>query len=201
MKLLIDFLPIVVFFLVYKSAPETIELLSPLLSSDQVDYLNSLEPIILATAILIPATGLQILYTRLATGKFEKMHLVTLALVVTMGGATVFLQDKTFIQWKPTVVNWLFAAGFLGTYWFSGTTLLERMMGQNLTLPSHVWVQLNYAWACFFVLSGIANLYVAYNFEEQTWVNFKLFGLLGLTIVFIIAQSLYLYRYINQEER
>ena len=201
MKLLIDFLPIVVFFLVYKSAPEFIELISPLLGQSQIDYLHTLEPIILATAVLIPATLLQIAYTRATTGKFENMHLITLALVVVMGGATVFLQDKTFIQWKPTVVNWLFAAGFLGTHWVTGTTLLERMMGQNLSLPAPVWVQLNYAWAAFFIASGIANLYVAYNFSEDTWVNFKLFGLLGLTIVFIIAQSLYLYRFINPEER
>ena len=201
MKLLIDFLPIVIFFLVYKSAPEFIELISPMLSTGQVDYLKSLEPIILATAVLIPATALQIVYTRMTTGKFEKMHLITLALVIVMGGATVMLQDKTFIQWKPTVVNWLFAVGFLGTHWITGKTLLERMMGQNLTLPAPVWVQLNYAWSAFFVFSGLANLYVAYNFEEDVWVNFKLFGLMGLTIVFIIAQSLYLYRYINQEER
>jgi len=201
MKLLIDFLPIVVFFLVYKSAPEFVELISPLLNSDQVDYLNNLDAIILATAVLIPATIVQIAYTRFSTGKFENMHLVTLALVILMGGATVFLQDKTFIQWKPTVVNWLFAAGFIGTHWITGKTLLERMMGQNLTLPAPVWVQLNYAWAGFFVASGLANLYVAYNFSEDVWVNFKLFGLLGLTIVFIIAQSLYLYRFINQEER
>jgi intracellular septation protein len=199
MKLLIDFLPIVIFFIVYKFAPETIELISPLLNGEQIQLLTDMPAIVLATAILIPATMLQILYTKITTGKVETMHLVTLALVVLMGGATVILQDKTFIQWKPTVVNWLFAAAFFGSRFIGDKTILERMMGQNLTLPAPAWQNLNYAWVAFFVFSGIANLYVAYNFSEDVWVNFKLFGLLGLTVLFIIAQSFYLYRFMNPE--
>ncbi|WP_221801248.1 septation protein A [Oceanobacter mangrovi] len=200
MKLLLDFLPIVVFFLTYKYAPELVEWVSPWLSASQQETLQTTQPIILATAVLIPATVLQILYTRLSTGKVEKMHMITLLLVVVMGGATVLLQDKTFIQWKPTVVNWLFAVGFLGFYLVTRTTPLERMMGQNLQLPANVWVKLNFAWITFFVISGVANLLVAYNFSEEIWVDFKLFGLLGLTIVFVIAQSVFLYRYMNHEE-
>lgn len=200
MKLLIDFLPIVIFFIVYKFAPESIEAISPLLNTEQIQQLTDMPAIVLATAVLIPATMLQILYTKLKTGKVENMHLVTLALVVVMGGATVILQDKTFIQWKPTVVNWLFAVAFLGSQFIGEKTILERMMGQNLELPKAAWKTLNYAWISFFILSGIANLYVAYNFSEDIWVNFKLFGLLGLTFVFIIAQSFYLYRFMNPEE-
>lgn len=200
MKLLIDFLPIVIFFIVYKFAPETIELISPLLNAEQIQLLVDMPAIVLATAVLIPATMLQILYTKISTGKVETMHLVTLALVVLMGGATVILQDKTFIQWKPTVVNWLFAVAFFGSQFIGNKTILERMMGQNLTLPSNAWQNLNYAWVAFFVFSGIANLYVAYNFSEDIWVNFKLFGLLGLTILFIIAQSFYLYRFMTPED-
>jgi intracellular septation protein len=199
MKLLIDFLPIVIFFLVYKFAPESIEAISPLLNADQIEQLTNMPAIILATAVLIPASMLQILYTKISTGKVETMHLVTLALVVTMGGATVIFQDKTFIQWKPSVVNWLFAAAFFGSRFMGEKTILQRMMGQNLTLPTPAWHTLNYAWVAFFTFSGIANLYVAYNFSEDTWVNFKLFGLLGLTILFIIAQSFYLYRFMNTE--
>jgi intracellular septation protein len=199
MKLLIDFLPIVIFFIVYKMAPQCIETISPLLNAEQIQQLTDMPAIVLATAVLIPATMLQILYTRITTGKVETMHLVTLALVVIMGGATVILQDKTFIQWKPTVVNWLFATAFLGSRFIGNKTILERMMGQNLTLPAPAWLNLNYAWVAFFTFSGIANLYVAYNFSEDVWVNFKLFGLLGLTIVFIIAQSFYLYRFMNPE--
>jgi intracellular septation protein len=200
MKLLIDFLPIVIFFIVYKFAPESIDAISPLLNADQLQQLTDMPAIVLATAVLIPATMLQILYTKVSTGKVETMHLVTLALVVTMGGATVILQDKTFIQWKPTVVNWLFAAAFFGSRFIGDKTILERMMGQNLTLPANAWNNLNYAWVAFFTFSGIANLYVAYNFSEDIWVNFKLFGLLGLTILFIIAQSFYLYRFMNPED-
>jgi intracellular septation protein len=199
MKLLIDFLPIVIFFLVYKFAPESIEAISPLLNADQIKQLTDMPAIILATAVLIPASILQILYTKISTGKVETMHLVTLALVITMGGATVIFQDKTFIQWKPSVVNWLFAAAFFGSRFVGKKTILQRMMGQNLTLPTPAWHNLNYVWVAFFTFSGIANLYVAYNFSEDTWVNFKLFGLLGLTILFIIAQSFYLYRFMNSE--
>jgi intracellular septation protein len=199
MKLLIDFLPIVIFFIVYKMAPQCIETISPLLNAEQIQQLTDMPAIVLATAVLIPATMLQILYTRLTTGKIETMHLVTLGLVVVMGGATVILQDKTFIQWKPTVVNWLFAAAFLGSSFIGEKTILQRMMGQNLSLPTPAWKNLNYAWVAFFAFSGIANLYVAYNFSEDIWVNFKLFGLLGLTILFIIAQSFYLYRFMNPE--
>jgi intracellular septation protein len=200
MKLLIDFLPIVIFFIVYKFAPECIDAISPLLNTEQIQQLTDMPTIVLATAVLIPATILQIVYTRITTGKVETMHLVTLALVVIMGGATVILQDKTFIQWKPTVVNWLFAIAFFGSRFIGDKTILERMMGKNLQLPTQAWHKLNYAWIGFFTLSGIANLYVAYNFSEDTWVDFKLFGLLGLTMLFIIAQSFYLYRFMNPED-
>lgn len=199
MKLLIDFLPIVIFFMVYKMAPQFIEAISPALNGEQIQILSDMPAIIIATAVLIPATMLQILYTKITTGKVETMHLVTLALVVIMGGATVILQDKTFIQWKPSVVNWLFAVAFLGSRFIGDKTILERMMGQNLNLPVSVWQKLNYAWVAFFTFSGVVNLYVAYNFSEDIWVNFKLFGLLGLTIVFIIAQSFYLYQFMNPE--
>ena len=200
MKLLIDFLPIVIFFVVYKFAPETVELLRPILSTENIERLSALPAIVLATAVLIPATALQILYTRLSTGKFENMQLVTLLLVVALGGLTVIFQNKAFIQWKPTIVNWLFAAAFMISQLISEKTLLERMMGANLKLPADVWLKLNYAWIAFFVASGVLNLYVAYQYSEDIWVNFKLFGLLGLTILFIIIQSLFLYRYMNHEE-
>ena len=135
-------------------------------------------------------------YSWFMHGKLEKSHLITLVLVVVLGGATLWLQDPNFIMWKPTVVNWLFAAGFLGAQLFTSQSLLERTMSEHLQLPDSVWSRLNVAWILFFILSGIANIYVAFNFDEATWVNFKLFGLLGLTIVFIIGQSFYLSRHI-----
>lgn len=200
MKLLIDFLPIVIFFLVYKMSPEFIELIAPILSADQVNYVQSLEPIILATAVLIPATLLQILYTRISTGKIEKMHIVTLVLVVILGGATVFLQDKRFIQWKPTLVNWLFALAFLGSQLLTQKPILQRMMEANIELSKTQWRNLNFAWVVFFLFSGAANLVVAFNFSEEIWVDFKLFGLLGLTIIFVLGQSFFLYRHMNQKQ-
>lgn len=178
MKLLLDFLPIVIFFVVYKTTND----------------------IILATAILIPATLLQMLYTWIKTHKVEKMQLVTLILVVVLGGATVLLQDKTFIQWKPTVVNWLFGLAFLGSQFIGDKTIVERIMGGNISLPQHAWKNLNIAWVIFFVAMGIINLFVAYTFSEETWVDFKLFGMLGLTLIFILAQGFYLSKHIQEAE-
>lgn len=178
MKLLLDFLPIIIFFIVYKATND----------------------IILATAILIPATLLQMLYTWIKTHTIEKMQLVTLVLVVLLGGATVAFQDKTFIQWKPTVVNWLFGLAFLVSQFIGQKTIVERLMGSNISLPAFAWKNLNIAWVIFFVLMGIINLFVAYSFSEEIWVNFKLFGMLGLTLVFIIAQGFYLSRHIENTE-
>ena len=189
MKLFFDFLPIVLFFIAYKYGGG--------------DYTwngeqYALEGIYVATAVMIVVTLLQSSYSYLRHGKVEKMHLITLALVVILGGATLWLKNPEFIMWKPTVVNWLFAAGFVGAQLFTQKSLLERLMADHIRLPTLVWARLNTAWVLFFVLSGILNLYVAFNFSEETWVNFKLFGLLGLTILFIIAQSLYLSRHITE---
>ncbi len=178
MKLLLDFLPIVIFFIVYKTTDD----------------------IILATAILIPATLLHMLYTWIKTHTIEKMQLVTLVLVVLLGGATVLFQDKTFIQWKPTVVNWLFGIAFLGSQFIGEKTIVERIMGSNISLPKPAWKTLNLAWVVFFLLMGVINLFVAYSFSEEVWVNFKLFGMLGLTLIFIIAQGIYLSRHIQETD-
>jgi len=170
MKLILDFLPIVIFVAVYK-------------------YTND---IITATAALIPATIIAIGYSWFKERKVEKMQLVTLVLVIVMGGATVIFQDKTFIQWKPSVVNWLFAVVFFGSHFIGQKTIIERIMGAQIELKNKVWNALNIAWVIFFSLMGIINLYVAFNYSEETWVNFKLFGMLGLTVTFIIAQGIYI---------
>jgi intracellular septation protein len=102
-----------------------------------------------------------------------------------------------FIKWKPTVVNWLFGLVFLGSQFFGQRTLIERMMGHAIAAPSPVWSRLNWAWTLFFVFMGLLNLYVAFNFSEDTWVNFKLFGMMGLTLVFVFAQAFYLSRYME----
>jgi len=179
MKFLVDFLPIVIFFAVYK-------------------YTND---IILATAVLIPATALQIGYTWFKTKTIEKMHIITLVLVLVLGGMTIALNDKTFIQWKPTLVNWLFALGFLGSQFIGKRTVIEMMMSGNIELPKPVWRNLNLSWVAFFIIAGAANLYVAYSFSEDTWVNFKLFGLLGMTFVFVILQGIYMSKYMKDTDQ
>ena len=129
------------------------------------------------------------------------MQLITLALVVLFGGATLLFHDKAFIQWKPTVVNWLFAAGFLATQFIGSKTVVERLMGTNIELEKSIWHKLNFIWVLFFIILGIVNLYVAFNFSEDTWVNFKLFGMLGMTLVFIIVQGFYIARHAKEPEQ
>lgn len=175
MKMLIDFLPVALFFIVYKT-----------------------EDIYMATAVLIVASLVQTVGYRLWKGKFEQSHIITLVLVAAFGGLTLLLHDEMFIKWKPSVINWLFGAVFIGSMWIGKQPIIQRMLGGQVELPQDVWARLNMAWAGFFIALGFINLYVVYNFDTDTWVNFKLFGLMGLTIVFIIAQSLYMAKYINQ---
>jgi len=186
MKVFFDFLPIALFFIAYKFGGGTYHW-------DGQEY--DIKGIYVATAVMIIASILQVSITWLLTRKVEKSHLITLVLVVILGGATLYLQNPDFIKWKPTAVNWLFATAFILAPLLTKKSLLERMMSEHIQLSALVWFKLNIAWILFFIGSGLANLYVAFNFSEATWVNFKLFGLLGLTIVFIIGQSLYLAKY------
>lgn len=174
MKFLIDFFPIVFFFIAFK-----------------------MYDIYIATAVLIIASLVQTSAHWLMHRRFEKMHVITLLLVCVFGGLTLILQDEMFIKWKPTVINWLFAIAFIGSQFIGKKSLVQRMMGDHMVLPSNIWLNLNIAWTLFFIALGFANLYVVYNFDTETWVNFKLFGLLGLTFVFVIAQSLYVARFIE----
>jgi intracellular septation protein len=183
MKLFFDFLPIALFFVAYKFG-------GGIYHWGGQEY--DIKGIYVATTVMIIASVLQVAITWLLTRKVEKSHLITLVLVLVLGGATLWLQNPDFIKWKPTAVNWLFALAFIGSHVFTDKSLLERMMAEHIQLPGAIWFKLNVAWVLFFIGSGLANLYVAFNFDEATWVNFKLFGLLGLTIVFIIGQSVYL---------
>ena len=176
--MMFDLLPVVLFFIVYK----------------MVD-------IYAATAVLIAACAVQTIVHRLMKGSFEKAHVITLVLVAIFGGLTLYLQDENFIKWKPTAINWLFAVIFIGSQFIGEKTIMERMMGSTITLPSLVWTKLNLAWALFFIALGGLNIYVAFSFDTDTWVNFKLFGLMGLTFVFIIAQSVYLMPYLKDTQK
>lgn len=177
MKLLYDFFPILLFFIAYK-----------------------LYGIYAATAVAIVASFVQVGMFWVKHRRFENMHLVTLAVIAVFGGATLLLENEIFIKWKPTVVNWLFALVFLGSQFIGRKTLVERIMSANITLPATVWGRLNLSWVAFFVTLGLANLYVVYHFDTETWVNFKLFGMLGLTFAFILLQGMFLSRYLKEPE-
>lgn len=180
MKILTDFFPIVLFYIAYK-----------------------LEGIYVATAVAIAACVVQVAYLRFTHKKIEMVHWVTLGLVVVFGGATLLLQDETFIKWKPSIINWLFGAAFLGSQFIGAKPLIQRMMGQNMRLATPIWYRLNLIWSLFFFAVGCINLYVVHNFDTDTWADFKLFGMLGLTLVFLVGQGFYLMRHVepaNQPE-
>lgn len=173
MQLLFDLLPVVLFFVAYKLAG-----------------------IYVATAVLIVGVLVQTAISWLRHRKVSPMLLTSAVLVLVFGGLTLLVHDATFIKWKPTIVNWLFAAAFLASQFIKGPTVVERMMGAQLKLePALLWTKLNLAWAAFFVAAGTLNLYVAFNYSESAWVNFKLFGLMGLTFVFALAQGVWLSRH------
>ena len=173
MKFLFDFFPIILFYIGYK-----------------------MYDIFVATGVAIAATILQVGLFWLKHRRFEKMHLITLGLVVVLGGMTIWFHDAAFFQWKVSIVNWLFGAAFLVSQFVGKKPLTERMMGHAIEVPPPVWRRLNLGWALFFFGMGFLNLYVMYNFDEATWVNFKVYGLLGLTVAFVILQSFYLARHI-----
>ena len=185
MKFLIDFFPVLAFFLAY-----FIAYFIPEQRADGIYW---------ATAAAIAATFVQIIALKVLKKKIEKMHIFTFASIIILGGLTLALQDKRFIMWKPTVVNWVFGVVFIGSQYIGAKNIIRRMMEKSLELPDNVWKQLNFMWAGFFIFLGFANLYVAFNFSEEFWVNFKMFGILGLTFVFAIAQSFYLARYLPEE--
>ncbi|MEO6023537.1 MAG: septation protein A [Burkholderiales bacterium] len=178
MKLLFDMFPVALFFVAYKFAG-----------------------IYVATTIAIVANVLQIAWLTFAKKKIEPMVWISLAIIVVFGGATLLLHDETFIKWKPTVLYWAFAAVLAGGQWFFNKNFIRVIMEKNMALPELIWRRLNLMWAAFFAVMGIINLYVAYNFSTDTWVNFKLFGGMGLMILFVIAQGLMLSKYVPEQEQ
>lgn len=177
MKLLFDFFPIVLFFLGYK-----------------------FYGIYVATTVMIIASLLQTGAFWFKHRRFELTHVVTLVLVIMLGAATLLFHNELFIKWKPTAIYWVFALLFLGSQVIGSKPLLERLMGSKITLPKSVWYRLNLSWVIFFVLMGGINLYVAYKFNTDIWVNFKLFGALGGTLIFGILQSLYMAKYLKDPQ-
>ena len=213
MKQLFDFFPILLFFILYKfylDLPDELILginaWVPLMELTPGESSNA---IYLATLAAILATLIQVAAAAIVVKKVEKMPLITLALLILFGGATLALKDPLFIQWKPTAINWLFGLVFLGSQFIGDKPLIQRMMGKAIEIrEQRVWLQLNLAWVGFFVVAGIANMIVApeidplgLQFSEDTWVDFKLFGLMGMTLAFVVAQAFYLARYMpNTDE-
>ena len=180
MKFLFDFFPLVAFLIAFYY-PE-----------------DRSQGIYLGIQVIIIASAVQIFVYWLVTRTYEKMHIITFVLTLVLGGATLLLQDERFFKWKPTAVNWLFALVFLGSQYIGEKPIVRRMMDHAISVPDHIWYKLNLAWVSFFILSGIVNIYVAYNFSTEIWANFKVFGLLGLTLIFAIGQAVYMSRYITE---
>jgi intracellular septation protein len=213
MKQLFDFFPIVLFFIVYKfylDLPDgLIAAINDILPFMALTPGEASDAIYLATLSAIIVTLVQVTLSIIIVKKVEKMPLITLVLLIVFGGATLALKDPVFIQWKPTAINWLFALVFLASQFIGDKPLVQRMMSAALDISdSRVWVKLNLAWVGFFLVSGLANVLVApeidplrFQFSEETWVDFKLFGLLGMTFVFVIAQAFFLARYMPANEK
>ena len=180
MRQLLELLPIVLFFVVYQMDGQTLSFAG---LSHEVDGIFS------ATAVLIAATAVQVLLTRLLDGSWEKRALWTLVAVGVFGGATLILREQTLIQWKPTVFNWAVAVTFLGFQLFSKRNLLQRVLGSQIELPARVWAQLNRLWIANFSVVGALNLYVAYRFSEATWVSYKLYSAIGFTLVLAVLTA------------
>ncbi len=206
MKLLFDFLPILLFFATFKYA-EGHKDWAAALASDHLGFIVSggvvgpqEAPVLLATVVVIAATLAQVLVLLALRRKIDAMLWVSLALVVALGGATIWFHSDTFIKWKPSVLYWVVGAGMGLSALLLKKNLIKAAMGQQLSLPEPVWARLNGAWVVFFTVMGCLNLYVAYAYPTDIWVNFKLFGGLGLMVLFTLAQGWYLSRHLNDSE-
>ncbi len=176
MKLLLDFFPIILFFVTFKTWG-----------------------IMAATGVAIAATALQIGYLWRKNGFVEPMQWVSLGVIVVFGGATLLTQDETFIKWKPTVLYWLMGSALWVGFYVFKRNFIQKLMGAQVTLPDHEWGVLLHSWACFFAVMGCLNIWVANHFDTDTWVSFKLFGGLGLMLVFVVAQGVYMSRFIQEQ--
>lgn len=206
MKIFFDLLPIILFFASFKWAEGHKDLVAHWMtqhlgfavSGGAVGVTEA--PVLLATVVVIAATLLQVVVLKAMRKPVDKMLWAGLVIVVVLGGLTLWFHDETFIKWKPTVIYWLMSLGFLITEIVLGRKMLAQMMGGQIEAPDAVWRTLGWAWVLFFASMGVLNLWVAFNFPLDTWVSFKMWGSLGFTLVFTLAQGLYLSRHMVPEE-
>ncbi|MBQ1762665.1 MAG: septation protein A [Aquincola sp.] len=205
MKLLFDFLPIILFFGAFKYA-ENHKDWAAAFASDHFGFIVSSgvvgpneAPVLLSTVVVIVATLAQVAWLMARGKKVDVMLWVSLVLVVVLGGATIWFHNETFIKWKPSVLYWVMGGAFLLSELLLRKNLLRMLLGEQMQLPDHAWQRLNLAWVVFFAVMGVLNLWVAYNFSTDAWVNFKLFGGIGLMLLFTLAQGIYLSRHIKED--
>lgn len=201
-KLLFDLFPVIIFFIAYKLGDANVDATRAFMASvglPQPGAAGEKPGIYLATLVAIVASFAQIGWVKLRGHKVETMLWVTLGIIVVFGGATLWLHDESFIKWKPTVLYWIFAAIIFGAAAF-GRNVIRSLMGKQMELPDIAWSRLNASWGAFFAFMGLANLFVAFNFSTDAWVNFKLFGSLGLMLAFVVGQSMMLTKYLDQAD-
>ena len=203
MKILFDFLPIALFFGMFKyaegnkewAAQTATDWLGFMVSGGVVGAAEA--PVLLATVVVIVATLAQIIWLKVSGKKVDTMLWVSLGLVTLLGGATIYFHSESFIKWKPTVLYWVMGGALLFGQLVLKKNGIKSLMGAQMSLPDPIWFRVNLAWVGFFTVMGFLNLYVAFNFPTSTWVNFKLFGGLGLMVVFVFAQAMYLNKHIK----
>jgi len=201
MKFFFDLFPIILFFAAFKFGDARPDTAAAWLGALGIVLENGAKPgVFLATAVAIVATFGQIGWVKLRHGKVDKMLWISLGIIVVFGGATLLLHDETFIKWKPTVLYWLFATTLLVSATLFRKNLIKSMMQHQVTVPEPIWSRLNLSWAAFFAVMGFANLYVAFNYSTDVWVNFKLFGTMGLMLLFVLLQGLMLAKYVEDKE-
>jgi intracellular septation protein len=177
MQALFDFFPLILFFICYK-----------------------LFGIYVATAAAMLSSLTQVIIYRIRHQRFEMMQLLGMGLILLLGGLTLAFHNPWFIKWKPTVIYWLSGLALLSSSWMASKPLVQKLMEKNIQLPNKIWKRLNYAWSIFFMILGFANIFVAYQFDTDTWVNFKLFGGTSCMIIFILLQAYYLSKHEIAEE-
>lgn len=190
MKQFIDFIPLLLFFIVFKLDPRTVEFAG---QSIELGGIFSATGVLIASSVVVYGSLFAV------QKRLEKGQWLTLAACLLFGGMTLAFHSETFLKWKAPVVNWLFALGFAGSHWIGDKLLIQRMMGHAISLPAPVWRNLNLAWIAFFLIAGSANLFVAFTFQS-IWVDFKVFGSLGMTLLFLVGQGIYLSRHLRDEQ-